>query len=96
MYYHDWQRVKKARPANEGVMLPNVAGKTVGGAVASPRNTLNVTSGTVIAVHDAPGATTATPAPQANLTTLPFDEEAKLVYGVVISLRNMAKKLSGR
>ena len=29
-------------------------------------------------------------------TSLPFDEEAKLVYGVVISLRNMIKKLSGR
>lgn len=27
---------------------------------------------------------------------LPFDEEAKLVYGVVLSLRNMAKKLSGK
>lgn len=26
---------------------------------------------------------------------LPFDEEAKLVYGVVLSLRNMVKKLSG-
>lgn len=27
---------------------------------------------------------------------LPFDEEAKLVYGVVLSLRNMIKKLTGR
>ncbi|GAA6017639.1 hypothetical protein JCM11491_005310 [Sporobolomyces phaffii] len=27
---------------------------------------------------------------------LPFDEEAKLVYGVVFSLRNMVKKLSSR
>jgi hypothetical protein len=26
---------------------------------------------------------------------LPFDEEAKLVYGVVLSLRNMVKKLTG-
>ena len=31
-----------------------------------------------------------------NSTGLPFDEEAKLVYGVVISLRNMIKKISGR
>jgi len=29
-------------------------------------------------------------------SALPFDEEAKLVYGVVLSLRNMIKKLSGR
>jgi hypothetical protein len=27
---------------------------------------------------------------------LPFDEEAKLVYGVILSLRNMVKRLSGR
>jgi len=32
----------------------------------------------------------------ASNTSLPFDEEAKLVYGVVISLRNMIKKISGR
>ncbi|EIN11312.1 hypothetical protein PUNSTDRAFT_131478, partial [Punctularia strigosozonata HHB-11173 SS5] len=29
-------------------------------------------------------------------TGLPFDEEAKLVYGVMVSLRAMVKKLSGR
>lgn len=27
---------------------------------------------------------------------LPFDEEAKLVYGVVLSMRNLIKKLSGK
>jgi len=27
---------------------------------------------------------------------LPFDEEAKLVYGVILSLRHMVKRLSGR
>jgi trafficking protein particle complex subunit 1 len=29
-------------------------------------------------------------------SSLPFDEEAKLVYGVIVSLRAMVKKLSGR
>lgn len=29
-------------------------------------------------------------------TGLAFDEEAKLVYGVILSLRNMIQKLSGR
>lgn len=29
-------------------------------------------------------------------TGLSFDEEAKLVYGVVLSLRNMVKKLAGK
>jgi hypothetical protein len=30
------------------------------------------------------------------MSALPFDEEAKLVYGVVFSLRHMINKLSGR
>jgi len=33
-------------------------------------------------------------APSQPSTALPFDEEAKLVYGVILSLRNMMKKLS--
>lgn len=33
--------------------------------------------------------------PQIN-NALAFDEEAKLVYGVILSLRNMMKKLSKR
>jgi len=39
-----------------------------------------------------------TPAPPAaqSSTGLAFDEEAKLVYGVVLSLRNMIKKITGR
>ena len=33
---------------------------------------------------------------QAQNSALPFDEEAKLVYGVILSLRTMVKKLSKR
>lgn len=33
---------------------------------------------------------------QTTVAGLPFDEQAKLVYGVLLSLRNMVKKLSGR
>lgn len=70
----------------------------------SPRNTLASNSGIVVAfndippspsplsqVHQAPQA-----GPQPTSTGLPFDEEAKLVYGVILSLRNMVKRLSGR
>ncbi|WWC60157.1 uncharacterized protein I303_102721 [Kwoniella dejecticola CBS 10117] len=39
-----------------------------------------------------PNRTTNTSLPKG----LPFDEESKLVYGVILSLRNMVKKLSGR
>ncbi|KAH9972416.1 snare-like protein [Lactifluus volemus] len=68
----------------------------------SPRNTLAPTSGVVIAFNDA--ATTAaaprslTPpsvflqTQRAGYAGLPFDEEAKLVYGVILSLRNMIKR----
>ena len=35
-------------------------------------------------------------AQQASSTALLFNEEAKLVYGVILSLRNMVKKLLGR
>lgn len=65
----------------------------------SPRNTLNSNSGVVVAYHEPGGGATRpqTPQPQGPIPTgLPFDEEAKLVFGVVSSLRNMIKKLSGR
>ncbi|KZT72067.1 snare-like protein [Daedalea quercina L-15889] len=70
-----------------------------------PRNTLNSATGVVVAVNDdaprsplpPPRASSPPPAqapsPSAALT---FDEEAKLVYGVVLSLRNLVRKLSGR
>jgi len=37
-----------------------------------------------------------TAAPSTSKPGLPFDEEAKLVYGVVFSLRNMVRKMAGR
>ncbi|KAG9006777.1 TRAPP subunit bet5 [Tulasnella sp. JGI-2019a] len=98
VFYHDWQRVKKARPAYEGGILPNVAS----GLMTNPATTINTPGvsatfgesnvGAASSTVGAGGTTIA----QANLSALPFDEEAKLVYGVLISLRNMVKKLSGR
>lgn len=81
---------------------------TSGTPFSSPRNTLASNSGVVIAFSDgrqSPGgrSTTATPPPPMQIqggsaggAGLPFDEESKLVYGVVLSLRNMVKRLSGR
>lgn len=71
----------------------------------SPRNTLTSTSGVVVALQDTGHQSQGTVMPQsaqpatgagAGGTGLPFDEEAKLVYGVILSLRNMIKRLSGR
>lgn len=60
-------------------------------------------SGVVVAVNDAipqqapsPLLQTLPPAIALSSTGLPFDEEVKLVYGVILSLRNMIKKLAGR
>lgn len=68
------------------------------------RGSLALSSGIVVAVNDddaQAGHPTQTHSPIAPLpppltASLPFDEEAKLVYGVVLSLRNMIKKLSGK
>ncbi|KAG8863278.1 TRAPP subunit bet5 [Tulasnella sp. 330] len=99
VFYHDWQRVKKARPAYEGGILPNVAS----GLMTGPSNTTGAAPGVIITSGESnngagssAAATGGAAAPQPNLSALPFDEEAKLVYGVLISLRNMVKKLSGR
>ncbi|KAH8080257.1 TRAPP complex subunit bet5 [Cristinia sonorae] len=106
VYYQDWHRSKPPRPSVEGGILPAVSHQvnpirpdetTVAGPTyTNPRNTLTSMSGVVVAVNDdtpAPSATTQPAPPQSGLT---FDEEAKLVYGVVLSLRNMIKKLSGK
>ncbi|KAL0956559.1 hypothetical protein HGRIS_002696 [Hohenbuehelia grisea] len=115
VYYQDWHRTKRPRPANEGGIL-NAVSQAVAPIVttdvghtstpsnfSSPRNTLTSSSGVVVAVGDAsteqPPAllqTNQPPAPTTSMSGLPFDEEAKLVYGVILSLRNMARKLSGR
>ncbi|KAF9270742.1 TRAPP complex subunit bet5 [Marasmius fiardii PR-910] len=116
VYYQDWHRTRRPKPAVEGNLLPAVshavsapnpnASEPSLSTYTSPRNTLSSTSGVVVAVNDAPSPQ---PSPLLQLPTSPtagadgttstglsFDEEAKLVYGVVLSLRNMIKKISGR
>ena len=111
VYYHDWHRTKRPKPAPKDALLPGVsravsyqppsAEGTVASTFSSPRNTLISTSGVVVAVNEdleevaavKPVANGNAPPPPAS-NTLPFDEEAKLVYGVVLSLRTMMKKLS--
>ncbi|KZT11033.1 TRAPP complex subunit bet5 [Laetiporus sulphureus 93-53] len=71
---------------------------------STPRNTLASSSGILVALNeDAPRTPLPPPRPSSPFTPAPpsnamltFDEESKLVYGVVLSLRNMIKKLSGR
>jgi hypothetical protein len=70
-----------------------------GATVEQNNNNLSITStGVVVAVNEDTSShpNSQASAPSASSTGLAFDEEAKLVYGVVISLRNMIKKLSGK
>jgi trafficking protein particle complex subunit 1 len=109
VYYQDWHRTKRPKPAVEGGIMPAVS-RAVSHATSdvitgnpspfsSPRNTLSTSSGIVIAVNEMPNQQVLPPSqliqPQSS-TGLPFDEEAKLVYGVVLSLRNIIRKISGR
>lgn len=115
VYYQDWHRSRKPKPAASGGILPAVNRSlspttTTGSHVqdVSPRSTLSINSGLVIAVSNDdpnftqhPNASTTGAGGQpatggGQSTGLSFDEEAKLVYGVVLSLRNMIKKLSGK
>ncbi|RDB24950.1 Transport protein particle subunit bet5 [Hypsizygus marmoreus] len=114
VYYQDWHRTRRPKPAVEGGILPAVSqavsppkpAATTSGSISgftSPRDTLSSGSGIVVALNDmvaqspvTPLLQTAAPPVALSSTGLAFDEEAKLVYGVVLSLRNMIKKLSGR
>jgi len=108
IYYQDWNRPKRPRPAAEGNILPGVS-RAVTETASSSRpvepirtvSSLNTSTGMVVAVNNAlPQTSFPAPVPQPPISSqskgLPFDEEAKLVYGVVLSLRNMVKKISGR
>ncbi|KAF8973225.1 TRAPP complex subunit bet5 [Flammula alnicola] len=112
VYYQDWHRTKRPKPAVEGGMLPAVSQtlyptpptntEGISSGFSSPRNTLSSATGIVVAMNEGSNQVptsllqSSSPLPTTSSTGLPFDEEAKLVYGVVISLRNMIKKLSGR
>ncbi|GLB37462.1 putative S-adenosyl-L-methionine-dependent protein-arginine N- methyltransferase that methylates the delta-nitrogen atom of arginine residues to form N5-methylarginine (type IV) in target proteins [Lyophyllum shimeji] len=111
VYYQDWHRTRRPKPAVEGGILPAVSQAVAppsnvvtghGSGFTSPRDTLSSGTGIVVAVNDMAQSPVTpllqTPAPPVALssTGLGFDEEAKLVYGVILSLRNMVKKLSGR
>ncbi|KAH7910602.1 snare-like protein [Hygrophoropsis aurantiaca] len=109
VYYQDWHRSKRPKPAVEGGILnavssavsPQIVVNTNAAnssAFSSPRNTLMSSTGIVVAIGEETASPVLQPASSeiSRSSTLPFDEEAKLVYGVILSLRNMIKKISGR
>ena len=98
IYYQDWHRTRSLRPPSTLNLRPGVhrlppAANGVAGVRDSIFSTANNSAdGVESRVQDPPVAQGGTGLGRG----LPFDEEAKLVYGVVSSLRNMVKKLSGR
>jgi len=112
VYYQDWHRSRRPKPAGPGKLPPAVAQAVEHKPkpsdslppITSPRNTLRSSTGFVVALgNDAQPSlnsplrtSTLPPAAAVPTSALAFDEEAKLVFGVVLSLRNMVKKLSGR
>jgi len=102
IYYHDWNRITKPNPVPEGNILPGVSravisSTTTDGPQERSSNLLTTNSGVVVAVG---GPQTPMPGGGALQSQqnqgLPFDEEAKLVFGLILSLRSMIKKLSGK
>jgi len=100
VYYQDWHRTRSVRPPGAKNFRPGVHRLPLPPSVTNqpngiqPRESIfsNRTSGSsTVAPNGVPNGTVGSPG-----RGLPFDEEAKLVYGVVLSLRNMVKKLSGR
>lgn len=90
VYYHAWQRTQSLRPGS--TVLPGTLRQEATAAAAVPpsQRFSQVSSGIVVAQTS---SNTMEAGPSKGL---PFDEEAKLVYGVVFSLRNMVKRLSGK
>ncbi|KAL1410353.1 Trafficking protein particle complex subunit BET5 [Vanrija albida] len=88
VYYHDWHRTRAVRATAADRPGVHRLAPPPGPGGANTRES----------IFSARSATTPIPpvAPAPSSAGLPFDEEAKLVYGVVLSLRNMVKKLSGK
>jgi len=112
VYYQDWHRTRPLRPPSLANLKPGVhrlpllpstppgsapnhahgTASIPGSGGTDPRESIfsKTSGGSVNGYADRPLAGSGA------ARGLPFDEEAKLVYGVVLSLRNMVKKLSGR
>ncbi len=104
VYYQDWYRTRTPRPPANGNYRPGVAryaappgAGTAAGTVAPPSERMSGAGWTPRQDDTAKRSSALSGGGGGGGDKgLPFDEEAKLVYGVVLSLRNMVKKLSGR
>ncbi|WVQ78768.1 hypothetical protein IAT38_000859 [Cryptococcus sp. DSM 104549] len=98
VYYQDWHRTRPVRPPPPDNFKPGVhrlrparqANETARESIFADKRSSGQSGGMNGGADGLGGGREKMP------KGLPFDEESKLVYGVVLSLRNMVKKLSGR
>ncbi|WVQ62732.1 uncharacterized protein L199_000880 [Kwoniella botswanensis] len=107
VYYQDWHRTRPVRAPPQTSFKPGVHRLPPPPSTTSSQPNGNVNRESIFSENAAAAAanrnslvSNGTLTSQSNKLSLPkglpFDEEAKLVYGVILSLRNMVKKLSGR
>lgn len=97
MYYHDWHRTRPVRaPTHDKPGVHRLPATAAAGVRESIFSTGSGASGSGVHASASGLNSSQTPQPTKRAPGLPFDEETKLVYGVVLSLRNMVKKLSGK
>jgi hypothetical protein len=106
VYYQDWNRSKPVRPPLPQLLKPNVArfdpAVLARQVPLDPNNLPKVDENGqpiqgLLAHHAVMQRADVLGIGEAGKDAgLAFDEECKLVYGVLLSLRNMVKKLSGR
>lgn len=98
VYYQDWHRTQPIRAPTAANFKPGVHRLPL--APASSVNVRESIFGTQAGDSringDQSRVNGASSRTNSSQRGLPFDEESKLVYGVVLSLRNMVKKLSGK
>ena len=100
IYHQDWSHIRTTVPASGTPSFTSSIGATLqrvgGGAAAeADRHTDTPPLRTRGDALDGVSRSVTTNSADADTRLLPFDQEAKLIYGVVYSLRNMVHKLGG-
>ncbi len=106
IYYQDWHRYRKSGTGSGGGGVNSAIGTTSttsmngqvdgdsGGSSSSPAH--SSAANNLTSHHSTTSQLTSLTSIFSEGRMINIEEEAKLVYGVVFSLRNFVKKLSGR
>ncbi|WFD18583.1 Trafficking protein particle complex subunit BET5 [Malassezia caprae] len=98
IYYQDWSHLHQQGPASTASSFTSSISSTlqrVGGAQVDADKPAEAPVRARGDALDGVSRSVQADAGQADARLLPLDQEAKLIYGVVYSLRNMVRKLGG-